>query len=567
MTEISRVPATSSAVERGDVPEVAALGKELSELFNALGITQRAYAQKTSWSDSLVSRCLSGKKLATQDFIDRLIRAVEEHRNTPTRPEVGQHLRELRLAALKVTNPAEYRLEALRDELARSNRKVTRLAHREEALHLLIEKKEGEIQNLRGEIVQTHSDWAAEQAENERKEDSWNGQICGLSAERDDLVTELEELREDLRDALRLREQAEHQSFELRERVRVLEEKLAEREILDDLTEASLEEFRAALSRKWASERIHEVSKGLTAAAWSRELDEVIALVEWLQRIGDNTLRRTFVQNVARLRPVEEVISAGLALAELAEDLTDFMQVLRREEPVVVLADAAATSRPWIEISQLAKAWQQISFGPLTLGRRLLARAVNMRTVKDELLAVWERLQSVNVPESEIVAALSSIPCRQVVPKLPQLLRNGVEGRALQLLISVVDYQRTVDASAFMRCLKDIPEVHRNEISEAIANDVPAITAAKYVYMCTRGMCYGEIGFIAQGFASRGKLQSLLDGMTELQERDDRLRNGLENVRGDLTVWGQKGCPVDWDFDLLMRHTRGSSFGRTADLP
>ncbi|MFI0907926.1 hypothetical protein ACH4TE_31100 [Streptomyces sioyaensis] len=562
MTENARVAATSSAVERGDVPEVAALGKELSELFNSLGITQRAYALRTSVSESLVSRYLSGKKLATQDFIDRLIRETEGHHNTPVRPEVQQHLRELRLAALKATNPAEYRLEALRDELARSNRKVTRLVHREEALHLLIEKKEGEIQNLRSEIAQAHSDWVAEQAEAERKEASWTGQVCGLSAERDDLVTELEELREDLRDALRFREQAERLSAELRERVLLLEEKLAEQG-RSNLTEIPLDEFRAELTRKWANERIPEVSKGLTEAAWTRELDEVMVLVEWLSEIGDHTLQRAFVQNVARLRPVDDVISAGFALSALAEDLTDFMRVLREEESVVVLSDAAATSRPWIEISQLVKAWRHIPFGPQTLSRRLLARAVNLRTVKDELLAIWDRLQSVNVPDGDIIAALSTVPCTVIVPKLPRLLGEEREGRARQLLISIVDYQRPMDAMKFMKSLNDIPAGYRDRISEVIVNDVPAITAAKYAYMCVRSFNYGDIEFTAQGFASRGKLKSLLDGMIELQGRDRRVQRHIRNLHELLTAWDQKGCPADWDFDLTKWRLRGFRGGET----
>ncbi|MFG2533222.1 hypothetical protein [Streptomyces sp. NPDC048516] len=548
MNEIARVPATSSAVERGDVPEVAALGKELSELFNTLGVTQRAYALRTSWSESLVSRSLSGKRLATQDFIDRLIRETEAHHNTSMRPEVRQHLRDLRLAALKVSNPAEYQLEALRDELAHSNRKVTRLIHREEALHLLIEKKENELQSLRGEVAQAHSDWTAEQVAATQREAKREGEVCGLSAERDDLMTELEELREDLHNALHLREKAERQSVEFRERVLLLEEQLAERTILDGVTDVPLEEFRAELFEKWTSERVHEVSKALTEAAWSRQLADVVALVEWLQGIDAKLLLNDFVENVARLRPVEDVISAGFAIAALAEDLNDHMQAIKKPEPIITLCDAAASSRADVELSQLANDWREITFGTGNLSERLLARAVNTRSDDYEVVALWDRFRVANIPENEILRALSTLSCKLTVPALLRLLEEGHTGRARQLLISAFDYGRMPDMSALWKALLGISPAQRSQFTDMVANSGHDFTAARYMVICARDRRYDDVAFIAQKFASQGRMKSLLESMSRTQEFRGLNQKYCVILRATLDSWDQMGHPAGWDF-------------------
>lgn len=554
VSEIARVPATSSAIERGDVPEVAALGKELTELFNRLGVTQRAYALRTSVSESLVSRCLSGKRLATQDFIDRLIRETEEHHNTPMRPEVKQHLRELRLAALKATNPAEYQLEALRDDLARSNRKVTRLTHREEALHLLIEKKEDELQVLRCEIAQTQSDWAAEQVETAKNVARWVGEASGLTAERDDLVTELDELREDLRNALHLREQAERQSVELRERVLLLEEKLSEVMVSEQTAEPPLDALLAELFEKWTRGRFHEVSKELTKASWSRQISDVITLIEWLQEIDDKSLLHAFVENVARLRPIEEVISTGFELAALSERVRGRMKPQVRRDPIGVLCNAAASSRPDNEVSQLVKSWNKIHFRSEALGRRVLVRSLTSQAHKVDLLTLWERFQAVNVPESDILYGLSIMPSASPFRAVSQLLHEGDVGRARKLLLAVLSYRNLTDYG-FHKALNGMPLAQADQFTEMIAEDFPEVPAVMFLDLCVRANRYHDVAALARGFARRGKLKELLEAMADRARKIPRISSfekvGLERLHENLVAWGQMGCPADWNFEKL----------------
>ncbi|MFC9883495.1 hypothetical protein ACFVJW_28475 [Streptomyces libani] len=550
MEEITRVAATSSAIERGDVPEVAALGKELSELFNRLGVTQRAYALRISVSESLVSRCLSGKRLATQDFIDRLIRETEGHHNTPIRPEVKQHLRELRLAALKATNPAEYQLEALRDELARSKRRVTRLTHREEALHLLIEKKEGELQVLRCEIFQTQNDWAAEQVEAANKEARWTGEVSGLTAERDDLATELEELREDLRNALLLREQADRQSMELRERVLLLEEKLSEVTVPNQANEIPLDTFLTELSEKWTRGRFHEVSKELTEASWSRQLSDVISLTEWLQEAGDKSLLYAFLENVARLRPIEEVISTGFELVELTERTRDRTRLLGQRDPLVIVCNAAS-SRPDNEVSQLVKAWGGIHFRSESLGRRVLLRAFTSQLQKFDILTLWEKFKAVGVPEDDILYGLSSLPPGSIIHTVSQFLQKGDEGRARKLLLSVLSYGELV-GYGFQSALHAIPPAQTDQFAEMVAKDFPEFAAVRYLHACVRDDRYRDVAIVARGFARQERLKPLLKAMAVMARNAPRVSSiekaGLVRLHANLIAWGQMGCPMDWNF-------------------
>ncbi|MEU7297171.1 helix-turn-helix transcriptional regulator [Streptomyces exfoliatus] len=110
MTEVARTQGAqggASGIERGEVPEVAALGTVLTGLFTRLGIPQSQYAHRVHLDKSAVSRYLSGRRLAPQEFIDRLVREVEEHVGAPLQLEAKEAIRGQRLEALRVCNPAE----------------------------------------------------------------------------------------------------------------------------------------------------------------------------------------------------------------------------------------------------------------------------------------------------------------------------------------------------------------------------------------------------------------------------------------------------------------------------
>ncbi|MFD3665407.1 hypothetical protein ACFWVF_33230 [Streptomyces sp. NPDC058659] len=305
MTEVVRTQGTSSEVERGGVPEVAALGTVLTDLFNRLGIPQTQYAHRVHLDKSAVSRYLSGRRLAPQEFIDRLVREVEEHVGAPLQLEAKEAIRAQRLEALRVCNPAEFRLEGLRSELARSRRDTERAHRNIEALHALLERKESEVRHVAEDLAQLRLDWGAERTEVVRAQE--------------DLLRQVLQLRQDLQDAESLRADAEHQSRELRDQVLSLEEELSRRRpaTSDDVP---LELFKSRLLSMWEEEDLPEAARDLTEAAWSRPLEEVADLLRWLLERG--AAPETFAADVARLRPMVDVLAFAPEVARLGRTRT-----------------------------------------------------------------------------------------------------------------------------------------------------------------------------------------------------------------------------------------------------
>ncbi|MFF8277205.1 helix-turn-helix domain-containing protein [Streptomyces lateritius] len=300
MTEVARTRGNSSRVERGEVAEVAALGNVLKELFNRLGISQNQYAHRVHLDKSAVSRYLGGQRLAPQEFIDRLVAEVEEHVGVPLQLPAKEALRNQRLEALRVCNPAEFELESLRGELARSRRETDRAHRNIEALHALLEKKESEVRHVADDLTRLRLDWGASQQ---------------------GLLREIEQLRKDLVDAERLRADAERRSEDLREHVLRLEEELSERGPAEDVP---LEAFKDRLLRMWEEENFPEVARELTEAAWARPLEEVAELLRWLVGQGAGLVTpETLVTDVGRLRPVDDVVRFAPEVARLGAELED----------------------------------------------------------------------------------------------------------------------------------------------------------------------------------------------------------------------------------------------------
>ncbi|MFJ5078609.1 helix-turn-helix domain-containing protein [Streptomyces sp. NPDC088553] len=292
MTEVARTQGSSSEIERGGVAEVAALGTVLTELFRRLGVTQTQYAHRVHLDKSAVSRYLSGRRLAPQEFVDRLVSEVEEHLGAPLRAEAKEALRSRRLEALRVCNPDEFQLESLRGELARSRRDTRRAERNIEALQTLLEVKEGEVRRLADDLTRLRLDWGAERAD---------------PAPTYDLLREIARLRQDLEDAEHLRAEAERHGEELRDQVLRLEEELSRRS--SSTGAVPLAAFKDQLAELWGEENFPEASRDLTEAAWSRPLDEVTELLNWVKETAGLTPAVTFVADVARLRPLEDVLA------------------------------------------------------------------------------------------------------------------------------------------------------------------------------------------------------------------------------------------------------------------
>ena len=298
MTEVARTQGAqgnSSEIERGEVAEVAALGTVLTGLFNRLGIPQSQYAHRVHLDKSAVSRYLSGRRLAPQEFIDRLVREVEEHVGAPLQLEAKEAIRGQRLEALRVCNPAEFQLESLRGELARSRRDAERAHRNIEALHALLERKESEVRDVSDDLTRLRLDWGAER-------------------------TALTRLHQDLQDAERLRADAERQSRELRDQVLRLEEELSRRRPVAAPDDVPLDLFKSQLMWMWDEDDLPEAARDLTEAAWSRPLEEVADLLRWLLERG--AAPETFAADVARLRPMDDVLAFAPEVARLGRTRT-----------------------------------------------------------------------------------------------------------------------------------------------------------------------------------------------------------------------------------------------------
>lgn len=271
VSEVVRSPANSSEVERGEIPELAALGTMLRGLFSTLGVSQRQYAHRVHLDPSAVSRYLSGRRVPPRHFVDRLISEVEAERGNPITLEVGEKIETTWLTALKACNPDEYQLENLRTDLARSRRDTERANRTVEALQLLLEQKESQVRAASRELARLESDWAADRADAARAEIESQRDRESVVASRDALLREIENLRNDLREAERLRSEAEEHSRELREKVMQLEADLAERGAVGQVP---LEVFKAQLERMWGrrtSRRPPESSpKRLGRDLWTR---------------------------------------------------------------------------------------------------------------------------------------------------------------------------------------------------------------------------------------------------------------------------------------------------------
>ncbi|MGW8763086.1 helix-turn-helix domain-containing protein [Streptomyces sp. NPDC055815] len=414
MTEVARARGSSTEVERGEVPEVAELGNVLKGLFTRLGISQSQYAYRVHLDKSAVSRYLAGRRVAPQDFVDRLVREVEEHMGAPLRPEAKQALRDRRLEALRVCSPDEYRLESLRDELARSRRETERAHRNIEALHALLDKKEAEARDVADDLTSLRLDWGAERS--------------ALTRAQEDLRRQVEELREDLRDAEHLRAEAERHGEELRETVLRLEEELSR--AAAGAGDLPLEAFTSRLLALWEEEDLPGAARELTEAAWSRPLEEAAELLGWLQEQAAAGTVEAFVVDVARTRPLEDVLA-------FAEEVVGVEPSRIRDAWATALA-TRVTDRNAAVVYQGLRSTQ----GDQVLGEAL-------RRVASDADAV-----------SLVLAALAGTPSpRRLVRVASALVRErGRDRKALRVLVRLAEAGRS-DVAA--RLLAHFLQIHR----------------------------------------------------------------------------------------------------------
>lgn len=307
VSDAAPAPRTSSDLARGEIPEIAALGNELTTLFNTLGISQSAYAVRVSLDKSVVSRCLRGRRLATRDFIDRLIREVETQRHTSLQTEVRSNLYRLHLTALRVCDPALYELESVRAEMEQTQHRVEMLSRHQEALHDLLEKKESQIRHLHAELDQMRQDRNTAQGHNMEGEAPRDHP----SPHQDELAEEVARLKAELADVTAARADAEHQCSELESQIREMEEQLALRSGGGGSVTLPIVAFQNQLMAYWETDQNTEAARELTEAALIRPVDDLSDLVAWLDNREDQLHADHIVREVARLRNVDDVAEFG----------------------------------------------------------------------------------------------------------------------------------------------------------------------------------------------------------------------------------------------------------------
>lgn len=370
----------SSELERGEVPEVAALGNELTSLFNTLGISQNAYAVRISMDKSIVSRYLRGKRVAPQDFIDRLVREVEARHATPVQPEVRSHLSQLRLDAIQVCDPAAYELESLRAEMERSQRKVKVLARHQEALHVLLDKKEAEARSLQGELEQLRQDWVADQVGGQRQE----------TGERERLLLEIARLKTELDDTSTLREDAERRCREMDQRVRDLEEALARRSADGTGTRLPLAALQEQLVAHWAAGEHGAAGRELSEATLTRPVEELVELVSWLDARDDTRRRDRMVLDVAHTRTVDEIAEFGHRVeARAAANDTWSLRLVTGNDLLTAEICAVMTPQDIGFIHRLwAAHWNAADFMGRSSSTKFISALLNSKRNSDEKLQV-----------------------------------------------------------------------------------------------------------------------------------------------------------------------------------
>lgn len=404
MTAVARTSGKSSQIERGEMAEVAELGNVLRELFNTLGISQRQYAKRIRLDPSAVSRYLGGQRMPTKQFVEQLISEVESERGGSVTLEAREAIRTKWLTALKETDPAEFQLETLRAELARSRRETERANRNVEALHLLLRQKEAQVQDAAEDLARLQLDWSAERVDVAREQIALHGEQESLSASRDALLREIEVLKNDLREAERLRSEAEEHSRELRERVLRLEEELAER---GPTGEIPLDVLKGQLLRMWEEENFPEASRDLTEAAWARPLAEVLDLMRWLAERKDRDNLSALVSDAARLRPAEDALRVVSELVSGSGSLpASPMGELPLQEAWVAAVASRITER---NVADYYLAVRALEGSNGWLSDRMLAAAVRRTTEPSEAIGLITRAMAGAESISDTVATTAAV--------------------------------------------------------------------------------------------------------------------------------------------------------------
>ena len=393
-----------SEIELSTLPEVAAFATELTTLFKDLGITQQQYAIRTNFDKSYISRFLNGRRVATIEFVERLLQEVEKRRGVQVTEETRARIFHLRSRALRAFDPELHKLENLRYEVEKSQRDVKRLLLHQQALELLLEQRDSESDGLRNELLHLQSDWMADRVKSEAAMLVSEGERRRFEDEREEFRREIERLKQELRITISQKNRAENRCVDLESQVVAIEQRMAEgleREGVDEI----------GLPIEYVQERIlglvdqasrSVVYRELSECAFSRPSRDIAQLCVWLCRVVDYETAEHLMVDYCRQRSAERVAQFILDIEELSlagvpgrftgspvsadisrrsfDELAEFCRVL-------VSGRRSKSDRPrFVEIGAVASSWVLRANS-----RNSAGRAHSLIPIIDELLELGER--------------------------------------------------------------------------------------------------------------------------------------------------------------------------------
>ncbi|MGW0858095.1 hypothetical protein [Streptomyces sp. NPDC002690] len=357
------------------ISEVAALATELTTLFNALDIPQQQYAVRISTDKSTVSRFLNGRRVATQDFIDRLLTEVERHRKTAVTGETRDRIRSMRLAALKMTDPGSFQLEFLRDELDRSHRTIKQLNRQQQALELLLDDREAKADEARHEMQELRSDWISERKHNQKTEAELSKRNAQMSSEQERLRAEIKELKKQLSELTHLRHDAEQRCAQLEERLFEVERQLATHLEIDDQSFSfTPKEVADEILQSYGEQRFHDAARTLSLAAAHFSAADVVELWQIIVEMRRYFDAESLVRDAIRFKSVE--LSAAIVEDLLTQETWPPAQFRTRE-----LGASLAYSKSSAELGYLYDRWKGGGpvFGVLRFAFTLWSESADIR--------------------------------------------------------------------------------------------------------------------------------------------------------------------------------------------
>ncbi|MFI8787117.1 hypothetical protein [Streptomyces sp. NPDC055105] len=340
-------------LEVSRVPEVAALATALATLFNGLEIPQQRYAVRVAMDKSTVSRYLNGRRVATQEFVDRLLVELERYKQVPITEETRIRIRRIRLEALKATDPQAFELEDLRDKIDSSQRIIRQYRRQQEALELLLDQKESAAHAANRQLDQLRSDWVAERIQSEVSILELSGQNMRHEEEQERLEGEICDLKEQIAQLSELQRKAEGRCRELEEKLTRAETKLAES--LENARERDFpfthEEIASQVEGFYEEQRFNDAARTLSLAAANFSDEEIVSL--W-KRVA--LLRRRSLDSVRLLDDAIRFASAEEA-ARITEMALKESGASGWVNLIEMLAESLANSKSAAELRVLYDRW------------------------------------------------------------------------------------------------------------------------------------------------------------------------------------------------------------------